>query len=278
MKEWAMFCEETEFLVPNLTAGAPTAGAFIYPRLDDGGALKVKPVNIVEELQAGNGLAMLGSRFSDATEAKGSIQLKLSRSQAKFLIGLALQNIDASRTLPFPTTDPSSVCPVGDLATFSIYHAVKAFDGSIRRRRYGGTRMNSLSISATSEKPRMLTVSIEIEAAKVFGNTDIVGAGGDPDPDTTEFPDPTFADLPNDIYLFSHMSLKVGSGLVVRPQCYSHEVKFSNKNDPQRYGSRWIQTAQFQGRDSQITSKLIYKTNPGDRGFSRASQSRRFNS
>lgn len=260
MKEFLMLVREPSFLTPDLTSGAPTPGSFVYPRLD-GGSFDMRAVPIMEDLQAGNGVAMLGTRFSDAVEAKGTLRMKLPASQAAFLIGLALQNIDAGRTVPFVTTDPGGNVPVGDLATFSAYYGVKAFDGTVRRRRFGGCRFNSMTLEGTADSPRQVQATFEVEAAKVYGNTSF--GGSDADPDDTEFPEPSFADLPNDIFLFSHMSLKLGGA--VRPQCYSHSLKFTNKNDPQRYGSKWLQTAQFQGRDSSVESKLLYKTNPGDR-------------
>ena len=210
---------------------------------------------------AGNGVAQLSDLFSDAVDIKGTLKMKLSATQAPFWIGWALQNIDAARALPFATTDPDGVMPVGDLATLSLYYAVQAFDGTMTRRRLGGCRCSSFSLECTAEKPRQWVATYEIEAAKIYGNANF--GGTDTDPDATEFPAPTFADLPNDIYLFSHASLVLGG--VARPLCNSHALKSANKLDPQRYGSKWIQTAQYLGRDTQLESKLLYKTNPGDR-------------
>src|SRR4051812_36817788 len=104
---------------------SPTAGTdSIYIPLVDGNSFSMVAEPVIEEIPYGGGLAVAAEAISDHYGCKGQLKTKLYPSQAAMLLGLLMTRVDGAGA-PWITSEPT-----GDLASVSIYHAVRRSDGT----------------------------------------------------------------------------------------------------------------------------------------------------
>jgi hypothetical protein len=254
--EHLMLVKESSYGTP---FAAPVAGTdSIYIRLPDSNSFTMIADPVISQIQYGGGYDVPAEFVSDYIEVKGGLTTNLYTSQAAFILGWALQRVDAAQTLPWAQTSE----PVGDLASVSCYHAVMRNDGSIKRTRYAGVKCTSFRIEANRGAP-VWKVSMDLVAQKFVGNT----FDGSSDPTTTEFPDPLETSYPTNPYLFQHSSggLLLGSGSgTVRSQYESLALAVANTIDARPFESRFLQVAAFRGRRSTLDVALRLKATPDD--------------
>ncbi len=258
-REFLMLLKESSFVTPNLTTGAPTAGQFIYIRLDGDNNFTMRPNLMTETIQHGGGVNIPALRKGDRVECRGRLSVLLSAAQASFLLPWAITRINSGRTTPWTTTDAGSVMPPGDLASVSVYHAIQRWDGTIKRRRYGGTKVTGYELTG-SEDQRIWRLSLDLEAAKPFGNTDF--GDSDADPTSTEFPAPADTVYPSDLYLWGHSGLTIGTA---RTRVTSITVRGQNRMDPHTFFSKYLQINYFTGRETTVQANHLLLASPDDR-------------
>ncbi len=178
------------------------AGEIIYVRLSDGFfTMVVEPV--FEEIMYGGGLAIPAEEISDHYICKGTLKTKLYPAQAPFLLKWATSRINTGQTSPWTTTEPP-----GDLASVSVYHAIQYSNGTVRRKRYSGTKVSSMRLEVSrGSTSAMLT--LDLQACKAYGNA----IDSSSDPNGTEFPLPAETDYPLNPYTFKNTggNLKIAS-------------------------------------------------------------------
>jgi hypothetical protein len=237
---------------------SPVAGTdSMFIRLTDGNSFSMQPNPVMTTIPYGGGQAIDAEMLSDFSEVKGALTTKLYPTQCALLLNWALTRVNAGQTAPWTTTEPP-----GDLASVSCYHAFQRNDGTIKRQRYSGCKVNSLRLEA-SRGDVVWKATLDLTAIKNIGNPVDASA----DPDATEFPLPGDADLPVGPYLFSHSSggllLGTGSG-TVRSQYESLALAVTNSMDARPFESHWIQVNSFRGRKSTLDCELRLKVTPDD--------------
>jgi hypothetical protein len=233
---------------------SPVAGTdSIYIRLVDGNSFSMVAEPVIEEIPYGGGFAVTAEAISDHYGCKGQLKTKLYPSQAPLLMGLLMTRVDGSGH-PWTTTEP-----VGDLASVSIYHAVRRSDGTYRRKRFAGCKAAGGRIEVSRQSTTAM-LTLDLQACRSYGNA----MDGSSDPDGTEFPAPGEVDYPVGPYTFKQSAggVTVGS---VRTQYESLAIAIRNALDGRWFETSYLTVNQFCGRKSTLDIDLYLKASPDDR-------------
>jgi hypothetical protein len=233
----------------------PVAGTdSMYIRLADGNAFSMVAEPIIEEIAYGGGFAVCAEAISDHYSCKGVLKTKLYPSQAAMLLGWWITRINSGQTAPWVTTEPA-----GDLASCSVYHAVRDSTGTYKRTRFAGVKVDGGQVSV-SRKANSATLTLNLTASRSYGNAMDASA----DPDATEFPAPAESAYPTNPYTFRHTSglLKIAS---TRTQYESLDIKVDNVLDPQWFETAYLTALPCLGRKSSLDANLYFKLSPDDR-------------
>lgn len=257
-REIAMIVKESSYGVP-MTSPVLGTDSF-YLRLSDPNSFTMQSLPIVGSIPYGGGLTTPACSVSDQFNCAGQLSGVLYAGKyAKLIADWALTPIDSGRTAPWTTTDSAGVMPPGDLVSVSIYHGVQRSNGTWDRRRYGGVKVNSGSISVSSQGDRTAKFSLQIQGIR----DDMNAAGVVAFPDDTEFPDPVDASFACGPYLFSHTSgkLKIGTA---RTQYDSASIEWTSTMSPKWFESKYVQLVKFCGRTTKLKANLYMKATPDD--------------
>lgn len=239
----------------NTTMSTPTAGTdSIYIRLTDGNAFSMVADLVIEEIPYGGGLAVTAEAIADKYECKGTLKTRLYPAQQALLMDWACTRVNAATTTPWATSIPD-----GDLASCTVYHAVLRSDGTYKRKKYTGVKVESAQIDASSKQTSAM-LTLGLVACACLGHS----LDSTSDPDATEFPAPAESAYPSGPYTFKHTSggVKVGS---TRTAYDSLSIKVANTLDAQHFESSGLSVLQFCGRATTLDADLYLKSTPDDR-------------
>ena len=263
-REFAMFVQESSYGVPIAT---PVKGtSLFYPRLHESDSYTGQMNPVLLDIPYGGGWVTPALQVSDQYGVAFNFSTYLyAGAYCNTLLNWAMTTIDSGRTLPWVTTDPNLVMPPGDLASMSIYHAIQMPDGSYDRRRYGGAKVNTWSITCSRAEPRAM-LSITGSAIR----DDLNAAGAIAYPLAAEFPNPGELDYPTNPYLFSQTAgywQLIDTGATLRTQYSSIGISCTNANDPRWFESQYQILSKFCGRTTTLNSQVYLKPTPDDLHF-----------
>jgi hypothetical protein len=227
-----------------------------YVRLDGGNAftMRPRPTGTVT-VPYGGGLDIPAYMTSDKQEVKGKLDLILTVGQAPFWLSWALQKTNGS-TVPWTTSIAAN-----DLASCSVYHAITRSDNSIKRRVYLGTKVDSATLTVSSEST-IAKLSLELSCSTPQGNQ----FDSSVDPTAGTFPAPADNNFPVDPYVFINAggTSYVTIGGAVRTQFT--ELKFHCQNNLARrwFANRYLQILTLLGRKTTLATKLLYPASGQD--------------
>lgn len=259
IREWIMIVEESAWKTPvvsptvwttSTTYGLGNASAY-YIRLDGGNAFSMRPRPAgTVTVPYGGGFDVGAYMTSDKQECKGQLTLKLCVSQAPFLLNWWLSRINSGQTTPWTTTQPA-----GDLASCSVYHAITRGDGTVKRRVYLGTKVDSGTLTV-SENSTVATLQLNLSASTPQGNQ--FDASSDPTAGT--FPTPADNNFPIDPFVFLHSggTSYITYGGAVRTQFTDLTFNCANTLARRWYANRYLQLLQLVGRKTTLAAKLLY--------------------
>ncbi len=239
-------------LVPKTS---PTAGVdAIYIRLIDGNSFTGYAKPIIEKIPYGGGLATMADAVSDHYEAKAQLKTKLYPTQALLLLGWLMTRINAGQTTPWVTTEPPY-----DLASCTVYHAVRNSDGSYRRKAYKGVKCAGGTIEVSRQSTTAM-LTLDLVACQCQGNQ----FDSTLDPGLTAFPLPVETDYPTGPYTFKSTAggLTIGS---VRVGYDTLSLRIQNALDGRWFETSYLQINQFCGRQTSLSTQLYLKATPDDR-------------
>lgn len=173
-----------------------------------------------------------------------------------FLIRFALQRISGGS--PWTTTERS-----GDLASASMYKLWETNDGAIKRKRFAGCKVASLELSCSASDPK-LKFSASLQAVREVGNP----VDSSSDPDATEFPASTAANLPTGPYIHQNSSGNVSVGGVVLTKYESLSLRVTNTLDVLHGDGYFPATIGLTGRTIAATIQRQLLDTPDFRSFS----------
>jgi hypothetical protein len=252
-KEFARLTRETAFKTTFATSPVLNTD-YIIPRLADGNSLTMRPVLDIWSIPFGGGVAIDVEEGSDTTVLKGQLKTKLYPAQATWLMNMVMARINAAKTLPYTTTELP-----GDLVSFTVDHGIQRLDGTVKRRRYVGCKMESLDLECSKGSP-VVIATLGIVGSTPQGNADDSSI----DPTSTVFPEPAITDYPTNPYTFRMTSggLTVGT---VRTQYDSLKISIKNKLDVRHDESRYANRIRYVGCESTLEAVLALKATPDDR-------------
>lgn len=263
-REFLMIVEESSYGTPVATPtvwttattyGLANAEAY-YIRLDEGNAFTMRGRPVEVTVPYGGGVAIPAYRVSDKIECKGKLKVKLSVSQAPFLLSWAGVQVNSGGTTPWTTTGNLA----GDLASCSVYHAIQRSDGTYKRTLYPGVKVAGWSLTASEGSP-VGTLDLDLVGQKFEGNT----YDSSLDPTSTVFPAPADDNFPSDPFLFIHTNSLLTIAGASRSQISSLAIHVENKLARSFFNSRWVGLLQMKGRTTTVASKLLYAATPDDR-------------
>jgi hypothetical protein len=242
----------------NTPKSSPTAGVdSMYIRLIDGNSFSMYAKPIIEEVPYGGGFAVTAEAISDHYECKGQLKTKLYPSQAALLLGAALTRVDGSGN-PWTTSEP-----VGDLASFSIYHAIQRSDGTLKRTQYSGCKVAGATIEVSRQSTSAM-LTLDLIASKSQGNS----MDGSSDPSAMAFPAPAETAYPTGPYTFKSTAgglVIATSGSTARTEYEDLSIKIQNVIDGRWFEQSYLQIVAFCGRATTLDSTIYLKPTPDDR-------------
>lgn len=260
-REYVRFVIESSYGTPKST---PVVGTdAFYARLHDSDIFSGQMNPVLLDIPYGGGVNTPADQVTDQTSTMFAFRTFLyPGAHSATLLNWCMTPVNVGRTAPWTTTDAGSVMPVGDLASLSFYHAIQMDDGSLDRRRYGGAKCLTWSLTASRQDPRWI-LSVTGQAIR----DDLNAAGSVAYPDATEFPLPTEAQYPLGPYLFSHSAgglTIVNTGSTLRTQYESLTLGARNVVDPCYWESKYPSMMKFCGRTSSLSSRMRLKVSPND--------------
>jgi hypothetical protein len=236
------------------TMAAPTAGTdSIYIRLAGANRFTMRPKRGQIAIQHGGGHSIRGYTAPGKWEVTGNLEVELCYTQAAMLLGWAATRINGAQTAPWTTTDV-----IGSLASCSVFHGIMRSDGTIKRLKYKGVKVESWGL-ATSEDSPVAMLRLGLRAQKHDGNP----ADASSDPDATAFPAPADTAFPTDPVLFHHLADTGGLVLNAEVSCVNG-VSFSGENemDARYCGSQFLSFHTLRGRKITTEANVLYTASP----------------
>ena len=234
---------------------SPTAGTdSIYIRLIDGNAFSMVAEPIIEDIPYGGGFAVQAEAVSDHYSCTGSLKTKLYPSQAPLLLAWGISRINSAQTTPWTTTEPA-----GDLASCSVYHAVRRSDGTYSLKRFAGCKVKGLRVEVSRQSTTAM-LSLDLQASRAYG----CAADTTSDPTSGEFAAPTEAQYPTAPFTFAQTAGTVTVGST-RTQYDSLAIAVQNALDGRWFETSYLSINQFNGRASTLDTDLYLKASPDDR-------------
>jgi len=238
-----------------VTWPTPSPNAF-YIRLVDGNSFSMMATPIIEEIPYGGGFAVTADAVSDHYQCKGQLKTKLYSSQAAMLLGLLMTRVDGSGN-PWASTEP-----VGDLASCSIYHAIRRSDGTYKRTQFSGVKAAGGTIEVSRQSTTAM-LTLDLLACKSAGNA----MDGSSDPSSGAFPAPVEDNYPLSPYTFHQTAggfFCRSSGSAVRMQYDSLAIKIQSALDGRWFEQSYLTVNQFCGRASTLEADLYLQATPDD--------------
>jgi hypothetical protein len=239
----------------NTPKASPVLGTdALYLRLPDGNAFKMYAKPVFEKIPYGGGFAVTAEMITDHYAVEGSLTTKFYPTDAQLLLDWATTRINTAQTSPWTTTELP-----GDLASCTIYHAVRRSDGSYNRKQFSGVKVKGCTIEV-SRDATIATISLDLIGSK---QTDLGSDSADPSAMT--FAAPAETNYPTAPYTFAMTAGQVSIGGTTRTQYSDLSIKINNAIDSQWFETAYRQVLQFLGRDSTLDATLFYKPMPDDR-------------
>jgi hypothetical protein len=249
------------WIVQESALNTPVGSPVVYPtssfnsgyvRLIDGNSFSMYAKPVIEEIPYGGGYAVTAEAVSDHYECKGQLKTKLYPGIAPFLLGWAFTRNDG--TNPWITSEP-----IGDLASCSVYHAVRRSDGTYRRKVFSGCKVAGARIEVSRQSTTAM-LTLDLQACKSAGNA----MDSTSDPNSSVFPAPTEAEYPTAPYTFKMTAggLTIASG---RTEYEDLAIAVQNALDGRWFEQSYLQVNQFCGRASTLDTTLYLKASPDDR-------------
>lgn len=228
---------------------SPTA---IYPRLDSADAFKVMTVPEFWTIMNGSGFAVPTLYGTQTTGLAATLSFPLCYSQASFVLGWALQRINAGQTSPWTTTEIA-----GDLASCTLDYIWTNVDGTERTKRFLGAKVMSISLSASRDNP-VMRCQLGLVAGTPQGNS----YDSSVDPTLT---DPALSSYPTDPVLFQHLKSGLTINGTARSNFQSIGLSVSNRMKAYFDESRFANLIRMNGRTTKIAGNSRLKATPDDR-------------
>lgn len=183
-----------------------------------------------------------------------------------FLCDAACTRINTAQTSPWTTTLPEY-----DIASIAAYHYIRRHDGTVKRRKFTGGKIQKLSLSCSSSSPR-LAIKADIIFQRETGNTYEASA----DPDATEFPFPADTNFPTSPYLFQQTAGYFKMATVAITAYDSIQIDVENILDPRFFETPILYSAMLFGRKTTFSADVLYKASPDLRSFYQGASDKAF--
>lgn len=218
--------------------------------LEEGNAFTVRKARQQQVIRDFAGDNIPRAKYGRRYAYSGTLATTLYLGQAKQLLqaGLARVSTDGEDTFPWPTNQ----C-VGDLPSFTADHGIQVDCANVRRSRYVGGKVASLTLSSDNGSDRV-QVSLEM----VFSNK------VSPDPDGTSMPEPTYADYPATPWLFQQSSGQISIG-ASRALYKSFSFAVQNQLSVSYFVADNPQRILWRGRTTTLTLADLIQNSPNDR-------------
>ena len=252
VREYALFCIESAFDTPK-TSPVTGTDRFYIP-LVESNAFSAEMAPDVVETPWGGGFDVLGDVDAGTWSTKPSLKCLGYPALAAILCKWAIQRVDLAPTpdVPWTTTETA-----GDLATVSLYHAYLLKSGTLKRRRIGGWKAGTLTLSCSRQDPR-LQISVDGIASRIVGNS----VDSSTDPNGTEFPAPVDSDFPLGVYRFQHTKGNLLLAAAALTKYESLSLKVANKLVADPWEDNYPTTIGSYGRETTLDATLLLKATP----------------
>jgi hypothetical protein len=227
----------------------------IEVRLDQADAFKVMTQPEFWTIMSGSGFAVPALFGTQVTALGATLSIPLDYAQAAFLLGWACQIINSGQTSPWTTTEIA-----GDLASCSIEYGWSNYDGTIRRKRFLGCKVMSLSLACSRDAP-VCRANFAIVGSTPQGNS----YDSSTDPSAGAFPMPADSAFPTTPVLFQHLKSGLTINNVSRSNFQSIGFNVQNRMKPYFDENRFANLIRFNGRTTTLSGVSRLKATPDDR-------------
>lgn len=237
MKRYLKITQESALNTPAATS--------IYLRLPDPNAFRIMSMPEYWRIMSGSGFAVPALTGTQTLALAGTLTTPLCQEQAQFLLGWALTRINSGQTSPWTTTELA-----GDLASCTCEFAWTNFDGTFRKKAYGGVKVARLRLTGSKSSPVMML------------SLDLIGST----PGSSTVSEPADTSFPVNVYTFQHLrgGLSIGSS---RTNFESINVEVVNALTPYFDESQYANAVRLGGRSTTVQGRMRLKASPDDRAL-----------
>ena len=237
MKRYLKLTQESALNTPAATS--------IYLRLPDPGAFRVMSTPEYWRIMSGTGFAVPALTGTQTMAVAATLTTPLFQEQAQFILGWALTRINTGQTSPWTTTELA-----GDLASCTAEFAWTNFDGTFRKKTWGGCKVARLRLTGSKGSPVMML------------SLDLIGST----PSSSTVSEPAETSFPVNPYLFQHLrgGFTVGSS---RSNFESISVEVVNALTPYFDESQYANAVRLGGRSTTVQARMRLKASPDDRAL-----------
>jgi hypothetical protein len=221
-------------------------GTVLTPRFSGSNAFSYMTNPEFWSVMDGSGLNIAALAGTATARLTGTLTTELCYSQALFLLGWALQRINAGQTSPWTTTELPN-----DLASCTCDFGYQPFDSAtFKTIRFLGCKCGSISLAASKEAP------------KVMATVGLLGGSPSANPTLTA---PLLTDYATDVCLFQH--LKSGFTMLGASRTNFDSFTFTCTNQVKPYWdeNQYAVALRLGSRNISVQANLRLKSGSTDR-------------
>lgn len=247
MKRFLTITQEAAFGVYHVAS--PVA---INLRLDTPDSFRVMTVPEFWTIMSGSGFAVPALYGTQTTGLAATLRTPLDYAQASFLLGWSFTRINAGQTAPWTTTEIA-----GDLASCTCDYGWTNVDGTLRTKRFLGTKVATARLTGSRSSP-VVYLELGLVASTPQGNT----FDSSPDPTLSAPADSTFPTTP---VLFQHARGGLTINNVAHTNFQSLTLNVQNRLKAYFDESRFANLIRMNGRGTTLSGNSRLKASPDDR-------------
>jgi len=216
----------------------------IWLRIPDANAFRPMTEPEYWRIMSGSGFAVPALTGTQTARVAGTLTTPLTAEQASFLLSWAGQRI-AADNVPWQTSEL-----VGDLPSCTCEFGWSNFDGTLRKKGWGGVKVARWRLSGSRSSTVMML------------SLDLIGGS----PKASTLAEPADSVFPVQVYTFQHLrgGFTLGSA---RTNFETINVDVQNALTPYFDESQYANAVRMGGRSSSVTSRIRLKASPDDRAL-----------
>lgn len=248
-REWVWLVRESAFKVPVVSPIVGTS-QFLIP-LPESNAFPLSEEITYGDIALGGGFDVIRETVPGMRTIKGTITMPGYPALSAELLKSACNRINTAQTSPFTTTETA-----GDIVSYSLYHQIITYNGTLKTYAYPGSKILSVEGSVSRSRAQGLQLKVEFQSWKELPNSFDTSVA------LTPPTAPTDSQYPTGPYTLKHTLANVLRAGTAISQYEDLTFKVTNKVDPCFFEDDWLSFIRCLGREATADMTLLLKPSP----------------